>query len=270
MSTYFNLPAVFFIAMVVVCVLIFGTLAQIWGRARANGWRLLDGDSPAGDAGSLHTFLLAFATIIGGLWAVFSVVESGSYEFEKLKFERARQTATPHLEIELHTEILSAGSFGASHLLPLHIMVTVRNLGQRELLLELDKLPLLTLAPVRTQPEAPAVDFDQQIMHLPYIKIACRDRPQCKIEPWARSTLAPGGAGYYTFLHPGLPPGIYYVQFQLPMPEYLLKEAGDPHHPEVWTRSIYVEVKLPTALAHHADVTASGAYPGASRVDGYH
>jgi hypothetical protein len=75
----------------------------------------------------------------------------------------------------------------------------------------------------------------------------------------ATGVLEAGGIVYYSFLHSGLTPGLYFVQFQLEAPKEAISRVGkfEPDLLVVWSRAKYFEVLDPKVAAAMKAAAAS-------------
>lgn len=197
-----------------------------------------DGLSPE----NLKTLVTLLIAIVGGLWAAFNVSVSGSLEFARLQFEQARNKNIPNLDIDIQVQTFPPVS--EKKLVPLYVNVVVKNPGFRTTHeIDLKSYPLLLIA--RASGESPRELVKPPITALPYVKLKCV-KDDCGVREFESTILEAGGSDTYVFLHPGLVPGLYYVQFQLPVPkDDLIYSKFDPRDPLLWTRSIYVYVTAP-------------------------
>jgi hypothetical protein len=218
----------------------------IW-LCKRQGVSLIRVEDRALSPASIQTIALLVATGVGALWIVFSVVVSGSLELqhlsvesEKLRQEAERLKHEPNLKIDLQVEAFSSVTSASGTVIPVHIVATVENIGVRKTPLAFDKLPLLLISRVESTDQDGAITGP--VTALPYVKLDCNS-PPCRATKWRTGNLEVAGLGYFSFLHTGLSPGLYYVQFQLPIPKELISGDFDPEKPVFWTRSRYVQVK---------------------------
>jgi hypothetical protein len=235
---------IFLLVIVVVAVAV--VAAPVWFTAyliklcRERGVTFVKVEDRALSPSSLQAFILLFATVVGGLWVLFTVYVSGSLELSKLQVDKIKRDSGPNLKIDLQAESFSSVSMDGQKLVPLHVMVTVENPGYLPTPLKFDLLPLLSM--VKVDGKDPYGDVKGSTLHLPYRKLDCGTDRKCNVTEWKSGLLESGGVGYYSFLHPGLTPGLYYVQFQLPVPADMIKGSFNPKKPVVWTRAKYVQV----------------------------
>lgn len=224
---------------------------------RRQGITLLKIEDRALSPASLQTVVLLFATLIGGLWVVYTVAVSGTLELQQLTAERERRNHQPNIKIELQLETLAAGAAMAPDALaPLHIQATIENKGIKEVPLtfigadgERQPPPLLLVG--RIEPGKTSSISKETITVLPYVALDCPPGKDCVSRPWTKAVLEAGGIGYYSFLHPGLAPGLYYVQFQLEVPKQAISNVGtfDKNAFVVWSRAKYFELPMPKGTA---------------------
>lgn len=227
------------IFLVLLASIAFG-LFVVWLTWR-RGYSLIKIEDGALSPSSIQTFVALVAAAIGGLWVAFTVATTGSLQLQRLAFEQAKLKNTPSLDISLETEVLAAAEHGASRLYALVVNVKVQNKSPRAANgIDLKKIPLLVVARVRGDEPNGAVE--KVVARLPYVKLRCVSQTDCSVTEWKTASLEPEGWGYYTFLHPALPAGLYYLQFQLPIPDELIQGPFDRTQPVLWTRGQYVQV----------------------------
>jgi hypothetical protein len=239
------------VTAIVALLLLFTILSAVWitiqifRRCRRDGLSLVMIEGHAISPASLQSIVLAFAAVVGGLWVIFSVAVTGTIDAQRFTAEKARIDSEPILAIEMDVRPLSPNVKNGESLYPIYVSVQLENKGTREIgPLEFGKIPILTIAKVDGLD--PETALKGPVINIPYVKIECLVGKNCDISRWKSGSLGgDGGKGYYTFLHPGLPVGIYYVQFELPVPEkFFMKDAAfDPNKPVLWTRAQYVQVK---------------------------
>lgn len=194
---------------------------------------------------SVQMLVLFFATVIGGLWAAFTVAVSGSLDLQRLQLEEQKNKAIPELIIDMQTETFAPVGTGPKTRIPLSIVVTIENASSRVINnLQLKSIPLLSYMRVDNS----AVESESPIGRLPFVKLECLPgKDTCTETQWIGGYMAPGSKQRWSFFHRGLEPGIYYVQFQLLIPRNLLPKDYidlDPTKPEVWERGKYIQVKI--------------------------
>lgn len=213
---------------------------------------------------SLQMALVLFATLIGGLWVVYTAAVSGTLELQQLTAERERRHQDPRITIDLQLDTLEAVSVGSGLLTPVHIQATVENKGVRQVKLtyradpgKRQPPPLLLIG--RVEPEKAGSIAKETILPLPYVSLGCPASKGCLPKVWSTGALESGGIGYYSFLHPGLAPGLYFVQFQLEVPKKDILPVGefDPNDFVVWARAKYFEVLDPNVAAERKTAAAS-------------
>jgi len=165
---------------------------------RRRGIALLKVEDKALSPASLQTALLLFATLIGGLWVVYTVAVSGTLELQQLTAERERRNQDPNIRIDLQLETLSASSHGAS-VLPLHIQAIVENKGVKEVPIaftadegERHPPPLLLIGRVEAEKVGSVVK--DSIESLPYVSLDCPAKPaqkNCSSKTWKSAVLEP-------------------------------------------------------------------------------
>jgi hypothetical protein len=204
----------------------------------------------------LQAALLLFATLVGGTWVVYTVAVTGTIDLQQLTRERERRNQDPRINIELQVETLATDPSNSQPLIPVHIQATVENKGVKEVRLvfladKSDRQPASLLLIGKVDPDKPGAIAKETIDALPYISLSCKPQGDCASRRWVSGALEAGGFGYYTFLHPGLPPGLYYVQFQLEVPHEAITPTGQFQQelPVVWTRAKYFQVLDPKVAA---------------------
>jgi hypothetical protein len=221
---------------------------------RRQGIALLKIEDKALSAASLQTVLLLFATLIGGLWVVYTVAVSGTLDLQQLTTERERRNQDPNVKIDLHVDSLTP--LGPEQLTPVHIQAVVENKGVKEIRLtyraqpgKQQPPPLLLIG--KLDPARRGQIDKEAIETLPYVSLDCPNSQDCRAKTWSNAALESGGTGYYSFLHVGLTPGLYYVQFQLAVPTDAISVVGEfnPNAFVVWTRAKYFEVEDPKVVA---------------------
>jgi len=255
MTEIANLPWHILYALLMVIVIVAALVLSIstLRTLRRKGVAILRVAHNTLDPASIQAVVLTFATVVGALWVAYVSSVTGAHALKRYQLERAELLDTPTLELEIVTTLLGTES---QSLRPVEVQIHAKNNGVRAVALDLTKVPLLSIAQldvddlVREYPIRSASSIDR-VDHLPHLKIECspraeneeiRWRPSCAMRTWSSAMLEPGGSGYYTFLHPGLAPGLYLAQFSLPIAQDLLVGEFDPDRPVLWSRSKYFEV----------------------------
>jgi hypothetical protein len=220
---------------------IIGVTARIIWLCRRRGLAIIKTEDGALSPSSLQAVVLLFATLIGGMWVAFTVVVTGSLELQQLSKEEAKLKHMPNMRIDMELESFSTIVSNNKVLIPLHVQVMLENQGLKTIPLAFDQMPLLLISRMDGVGDAAKAP----VTSLPYVKLECGVGAVCNVTQWKTGSLGSGGKGYYSFLHPGLSPGLYYFQFQMPVPNELRSEntGFDREKPVLWTRARYFELK---------------------------
>jgi hypothetical protein len=179
------------------------------------------------------------AALFAAGWVVLYAVYTGAPAFELLRLEKERENYIQRIELDMSVAALTPVS-GPDDIarVPLSIYAVARNGGTKSVRdLDYEK-PLLLLARFASGDASTPV-FDSLIA-LPYVKLHTPTK-NASIQQgrYRKGGLQPGDAEHYAFLHPGVLPGIYLVQFQLVLPEGAVPRAAPG---AIWVRMMYVEV----------------------------
>jgi hypothetical protein len=174
----------------------------------------------------LKIILMAIATAIGGIWVVYGFVVTGAAKMSELQLNKAKWESLPGPEISsLTTEAMPYAQSDAAPKYALHIEVEIVNNGYQDFQFPLQEIPLLLIAKVKKELTGKDVELDDSknsIFSPPFFKIEDLQGNR-SIKKWNTIILEPGGKQKFSFLQPSLDAGIYYIQFQIMIPEEVAK-----------------------------------------------